>query len=139
MPLKLDFHSPETTKQKTLWQELSDSHNGDNEFTREYNSLNKKLGNALGQLPEQPQDIQGRKQEIEMLHAILERPKTPVALLLGEAGVGKTALVEQFAKDLNNRNLETQVSQKYLLVSLRLGTLASIGTTQLQTLSLIHI
>lgn len=133
MPLKLDFHSPETTKQKTLWQELNDSHNGDNEFTREYNSLNKKLGNALGQLPEQPQDIQGRKQEIEMLHAILERPKTPVALLLGEAGVGKTALVEQFAKDLNNRNLETQVSQKYLLVSLRLGTLASIGTTQLQT------
>src|SRR5699024_8942181 len=77
--------------------------------------------------------IQGRDHEIRLLHAILERPKTPIALLLGQAGVGKTALAEEFAKQLNQGKLDTHTNYQYLLVALRLGTLASLGHNQLQT------
>lgn len=118
----------------SLWDKLSNRDTpAGAQFMAAFDELNTQLGNALGRLPEQPQDIQGRDREIRMLHAILERPKTPVALLLGQAGVGKTALVEQFAKDLNSGALDTELNNQYLLVSLRLGTLASLGTNQLQT------
>lgn len=117
------------TNDKSLWEQLQEQH----EFMDKYNSLNEELGNALGQLKEQPQDIQGRDTEIELLHAVLERPKTPVALLLGQAGVGKTALVEQFGKELNSGNYRTHVEYKYLLITLRLGTLASLEHNELQS------
>lgn len=54
-----------------------------------FDEYNKSIGGALGELPEQPQDIQGRDEEIRLLQAVLERPITPVALLLAEAGTGK--------------------------------------------------
>lgn len=118
----------------SLWEKLSDTTTRAGQtFMPKYNALNEKLGHALGQLREQPQDIQGRDKEIALLHAVLERPKTPVALLLGQAGVGKTALVEEYAKQLNSGNYDTHVGYKYLLVTLRLGTLASLGKDKLQT------
>lgn len=112
-----------------LWDELQ-SHA---DFMDDYRALNEKLGHAIGRLKTQPQDIQGRDEEIGLLHAILERPKTPVALLLGQAGVGKTALVEQFAKQLNSGHYDTAVDNKYLLLTLRLGVLSSMGNNKLQT------
>lgn len=119
---------------RTLWDRLTDeSTDAGKHFMPHYNELNNKLGNALGRLEEQPQDIQGRDHEIRLLHAILERPKTPIALLLGQAGVGKTALAEEFAKQLNQGKLDTHTDYQYLLVALRLGTLASLGHNQLQT------
>lgn len=76
--------------ERTLWDRLSDTSTAKGKrFMSVFDPLNEKLGGALGRLAEQPQDIQGRDKEIEMLHSILERPRTPVALLLGEAGVGK--------------------------------------------------
>lgn len=98
-----------------------------------FKSYNKSIGYALGQLEEQPQDIKGRDTEIGMLYAVLERPRTPVALLLGQAGVGKTALVEQFAKELNSGNYSTKLSNHYMLITLRVGNLASLGTSLLQS------
>src|SRR5699024_3854647 len=47
-----------------------------------FNEYNRTIGNALGELGEQPQRVRGRDQEIGMLYSILERPKTPVAILL---------------------------------------------------------
>ncbi|WP_018119431.1 AAA family ATPase [Corynebacterium mastitidis] len=122
------------TTQNITWKNLlDDTHAYGKQFAPAFYKLNDKLGGALGQLAEQPQSIQGRDKEIAMLHAILERPKTPVALLLGQAGVGKTALVEEFAKQLNSGDYHTHTHYHYLLVNLHLGTLAALGTQTLQT------
>lgn len=98
-----------------------------------FEKYNASIGGALGILEEQPQDIQGRDKEIEMLYRILERPKTPIAILIGHAGVGKTALVEEFAKQLNSGNYDTKLKYNYMLLSLRLGMLGSIGSSKLQS------
>ena len=103
------------------------------EFMALFDQYNATIGNALGILEEQPQDIQGRDKEIKMLYRILERPKTPIALLVGPAGVGKTALVEEFAKQLNSGSYDTKLNYNYMLLSLRLGNLASIGVSKLQS------
>lgn len=103
------------------------------EFMTLFDQYNASIGNALGILEEQPQDIQGRDKEIKMLYRILERPKTPIALLVGPAGVGKTALVEEFAKQLNSGSYDTKLNYNYMLLSLRLGNLASIGVSKLQS------
>ena len=102
-------------------------------FMTLFDQYNASIGNALGILEEQPQDIQGRDKEIKMLYRILERPKTPIALLVGLAGVGKTALVEEFAKQLNSGSYDTKLNYNYMLLSLRLGNLASIGVSKLQS------
>lgn len=102
-------------------------------FMTLFDQYNASIGNALGILEEQPQDIQGRDKEIKMLYRILERPKTPIALLVGPAGVGKTALVEEFAKQLNSGSYDTKLNYNYTLLSLRLGNLASIGVSKLQS------
>ena len=80
------------------------------QFMDVFDKYNASIGNALGILEEQPQDIQGRDKEIKMLYRILERPKTPIALLVGHAGVGKTALVEEFAKQLNSGTYDTRLN-----------------------------
>lgn len=102
-------------------------------FMALFDQYNATIGNALGILEEQPQDIQGRDKEIKMLYRILERPKTRIALLVGPAGVGKTALVEEFAKQLNSGSYDTKLNYNYMLLSLRLGNLASIGVSKLQS------
>lgn len=114
---------------ETMWDHLL----ADEAFASRFRDYNDRLGGALEQLPEQPQDIQGRAVEIAQLHAVLERPRTPVALLLGEAGVGKTALVEQFVKDANAGALGSHVENEYLVVAVRVGKLSSIGNTGLQS------
>ena len=103
------------------------------QFMDVFDKYNASIGNALGILEEQPQDIQGRDKEIKMLYRILERPKTPIALLVGHAGVGKTALVEEFAKQLNSGTYDTRLNYNYMLLALRLGNLASIGVSKLQS------
>ena len=103
------------------------------QFMDVFDKYNASIGNALGILEEQPQDIQGRDKEIKMLYRILERPKTPIALLVGHAGVGKTALVEEFAKQLNSGTYDTKLNYNYMLLALRLGNLASIGVSKLQS------
>ena len=116
------------------WKSLKASDTNDKEnFMTLFDQYNASIGNALGILEEQPQDIQGRDKEIKMLYRILERPKTPIALLVGPAGVGKTALVEEFAKQLNSGAYDTRLEYNYMLLSLRLGNLASIGVSKLQS------
>ena len=102
-------------------------------FMKIFEEYNASIGNALGILQEQPQDIQGRDVEIKQLYRILERPKTPIAILVGQAGVGKTALVEEFAKQLNSGNYDTQLKNRYMLLALRIGNLSSIGNSRLQS------
>lgn len=116
------------------WKVLqSRSTSQQSKFMDVFDKYNASIGNALGILEEQPQDIQGRDKEIKMLYRILERPKTPIALLVGHAGVGKTALVEEFAKQLNSGTYDTRLNYNYMLLALRLGNLASIGVSKLQS------
>lgn len=103
------------------------------DFLETFKQYNKQIGGALGILEEQPQDIQGRDREIEMLYKILERPKTPIGILIGQAGVGKTALVEEFAKQLNSGNYQTKLKHRYMLLALRLGKLSALGNARLQS------
>ena len=110
-----------------LWDQLKQS-KGFKDFFNEYNAS---IGNSLKELNESPYPIQGRDKEIEQLYGILERPRTPVAILLGQAGVGKSATVEEFARQLNS-NTSRVNKVKYLLVSLQVGSLKALGTSQLQ-------
>ena len=116
------------------WSELKQADtDAKHQFMEMFNKYNASIGNALGILQEQPQDIQGRDKEINELYRILERPKTPIAILIGQAGVGKTALVEEFAKQLNSGEYETKLNYKYMLLALRVGQLAALGTSRLQS------
>lgn len=116
------------------WQLLRTGKGPDYEkFRRQFDGYNQSIGNSLIQLETQPQDIQGRDKEIKMLYRILERPKTPIALLLGEAGVGKTALIEEFTKQLNSGTYNTHLNYIYMPIALRLGSLSSIGPSKLQS------
>lgn len=102
-------------------------------YELEFKALSKRVGGALVQLGVRPTRIHGRDSEISLLYAILERPVTPVAILLGQAGVGKTALVEEFARQLNTGEYKTELGYKYRLVALRLGVLSALGASKLQT------
>ena len=75
-----------------LWEQLKQSTthvarvNGQPKtFMEMFQMYNSTLNNSIVELKERPKNIQGRQKEIELLYAILERPETPVALLLGLA------------------------------------------------------
>lgn len=110
-----------------LWDKLKDAPS----FWNAWTEYNKEMAESLQLLNESPYPILGRDSEIQQIYDILERPRTPVALLLGQAGVGKSAAVEEFARQLNNR-INPNLKVKYLLVSLQIGKLKSLGTSNLQ-------
>lgn len=125
-----------TTKQDntlTLWEQISASE--DPNIKSAYQSFldyNKTLANSLTILDEQPQDIQDREAEMKRLVRILERPLTRVALLLGEAGSGKTALCEAFQKEINRGTMKIGIPREYLMFSLDLGMLSALDNSKKQ-------
>lgn len=122
------------TKRLDPWTELNQKDTpAKSQFMELFNKYNASIGNALGILNEQEQDIQGRDREIKQLYRILERPKTPIAILVGHAGVGKTALVEEFAKQLNSGTYDTKLKNRYMLLALRIGNLSSMGNAKMQS------
>lgn len=111
-----------------LWDKLKAAPS----FWNSWTEYNREMVDSLQLLNESPYPILGRDSEIQQIYDILERPRTPVALLLGQAGVGKSAAVEEFARQLNNRT-NPNLKVKYLLVSLQIGKLKSLGTSNLQS------
>lgn len=97
----------------------------------EFDEYNKSIGSSLQNLAEQPQDVVGREKELGLLEQVLTRPITPIALLIGNAGVGKTAIVEEFVKRTNEGRLGIR-GVKYLVVSLALGALSALDRNKLQ-------
>lgn len=94
-----------------------------------WNEILEKTHNSIRPLAPAKQKITGRDEEMELLERVLERPHTPVALLLGEAGVGKTALIEGFARE----SLVNTHASKYLVLELRLGSLSALERGTLQS------
>lgn len=66
--------------------------------------------------------IIGRDKETRMMMEILCRRTKPNVIVIGDAGVGKTALVDGFALDIVNKKVPAQLADA-LLFELDLGTL----------------
>jgi ATP-dependent Clp protease ATP-binding subunit ClpB len=66
--------------------------------------------------------IIGRDKETRMMMEILCRRTKPNVIITGEAGVGKTALIDGFALDIINNNVPAQLSNS-LVFELDLGAL----------------
>lgn len=101
-------------------------------FMNAFNKYNSMCGNAFVRLKEQKHDIQGRDNESAMLVRIMERPLTPIASLIGPAGVGKSALVEDFVKRVGCGEIQSLPGREYFVVSLRIGNLKTLGNDKLQ-------
>src|SRR5436190_1678777 len=73
---------------------------------------------TLGQLPFSPRAkrVIGRRKEIERVMQILSRRTKNNPVLLGEAGVGKTAIVEGLAQDIINGNVPEVLKDKRIVV-----------------------
>ena len=111
--------------------ELRESARLCHEWLDEFNKYNASIGDSLQELAEQPQDVVGRDRELDLLEQVLTRPITPIALLIGNAGVGKTAIVEEFVKHTNEGRLGIR-GVKYLVTSLALGALSALDRNKLQ-------
>lgn len=83
-------------------------------------SLRKKYNYSLNQMPMGNNTLVGNEEQLEMLDANMLNIEEPSALLLGEAGIGKTALVEQW---IYNRN---HTKRKVAVVSLAIEKLGEL-------------
>lgn len=66
-----------------------------------FDEINEDYGNALRLLEYPDSDVLGRENEINALSVIMNRPKTPVAIIRGDAGTGKTSMVETWFRRIN--------------------------------------
>lgn len=78
-------------------------------------NLNKELNN---------EKIYGRDKELESLIEVLCRKNKSNAILIGEAGVGKTALVELLAQKINNNEVPNELKNKEI-ISISMSSLVS--------------
>lgn len=118
----------------SLWAQLKNGTSpAARDFMERFNAYNESIGNSLVELGEQPQDVQGREDVIEEAVKILERPITPVGILIADAGTGKTALMEELAKRVNSGKLAMKLQREYLIVALRVGNLSAQSGPSLQS------
>lgn len=97
----------------------------DNRIENILDEANEQLGGALS-LIEAKDNVVGREREVIDLQMVLSRRDTPVALLLAEAGVGKTALVSYLRYILEKRE-----GCNYYIFQLEVGLLGQEGTNEL--------
>lgn len=88
-------------------------------------ALHEKYNNALSQLKNGNNTLIGYQEQLEELDSAICSPENPGALLLGAQGIGKTALIEQWAY---NRSL---TSRPVAVVSLTLETLGELGSEKM--------
>lgn len=87
-----------------------------------FTEVNDYLGNALSILKYPERDVIEREEEMKGLEYLMRRKETPVACLIGDAGTGKTHLVETYAKR------KYQNGDKVILLAVNIGALNSGGT-----------
>jgi MoxR-like ATPase len=90
-----------------------------------------RYGRDLTELAKQGKlhDVVGRDEEIKTVIAVLTRTGKSNAVLVGEAGVGKTAIVEGLACRIHRKSKEVSALREYRVVSLRAGELLA-GTNE---------
>lgn len=83
--------------------------------------INKKYNNALSRFENGKNTLIGYHQQLHQLTVLLSDPETPSVMLLGEQGIGKTALVEQWLYNLS------LTERPAVVVQLSLETLGELG------------
>lgn len=80
------------------------------------NETNLKYGiNLNNKVKNQTYNITGREKELnELIEALCKKDKSN-AILIGEAGVGKTAIVEALAKKINNNDVPEYLKNKQII------------------------
>ena len=86
------------------------------------NILLNSIGTNLNEISSSLDPVIGRDKEILEIIEILKRKNKNNPLLIGEAGVGKTAVVEELARRIKNKQVPTFLENK-TIYSINLGTL----------------
>ena len=81
-------------------------------------------GNVLNDTVDMSENIVCREEEIQRIIETLLRHKKNNPLLIGKAGVGKTAIVEELARRINKKEVPNELNG-YKIVSLEMGALVS--------------
>ncbi|WP_210136576.1 AAA family ATPase, partial [Staphylococcus sp. GDK8D68P] len=96
-----------------------------------FNEMNKEFGMALRYLKPSDSDIIGREQEMKYIQYGLNLDDTPVVMIIGPAGSGKTRAVEEYARreSLGLRDIH--------VITLDIGMLGSGETLKIRLSKLI--
>ena len=89
----------------------------EDEFEEVTENMNERVGHYKN-------NIYGFENELEELYRCLSRYKKRNVLLIGKAGVGKTALVEKFCQEINNKNVPNKF-KKVVVYELFLNSVLS--------------
>ncbi len=82
------------------------------------------IGNNLNKNVSNFEHVVGREEEIALVIEALLRKKKSNPLLIGKAGVGKTAIVEELARRINNNIVPAELENK-TIVMLEMGALVA--------------
>lgn len=96
------------------------------ELTKDDHSILIELGTNLNELAinNEIDKVIGRNKEIERIIEILARKNKNNPILIGEAGVGKTAIVEELARRIVNKNVP-QILKNKTIISINLASIIS--------------
>ncbi len=82
------------------------------------------IGNNLNKNVSNFEHVVGREEEIALVIEALLRKKKSNPLLIGKAGVGKTAIVEELARRINNNIVPAELENKTIIM-LEMGALVA--------------
>ncbi len=83
-----------------------------------------KIGNILNDTIEPNEKIVGREKELDIMIETLLRKKKNNPLLVGKAGIGKSALVEQLARKIKQKQVPEEL-ENATIVALEMGSLVA--------------
>lgn len=83
-----------------------------------------KYGNVLNKTVSYNEKVLGRDKEIELISQVLLRKKKCNPLLVGDAGIGKSAIVEQLVRNMMAKRLDSRLNDK-IVISLSISSLVA--------------
>lgn len=82
------------------------------EYKEKQKAFETSVENVCDRVATYKNDIYGFEEELDTLYHALGRYKKHNVILIGKAGVGKTALVEKFCQEINNGNVPNKYKNK---------------------------
>ncbi|MCJ0941535.1 AAA family ATPase, partial [Mammaliicoccus sciuri] len=98
----------------------------DQRLKDKFEEINSFLGGALVELDQSGSEVLERETELRYLDIIMGKRDKPVAMLIGGAGTGKTALVEEYARR------ESFNGSMTIVFAVNIGALSAGGTHKLK-------